>query len=100
MILTDHVLVVDGKEVALLGKLGPQGQHWRLAGLLVQVEERVPVGEQSVARVYGVAHEHKRLLVEQPRLASLRVDVSVRAKERLIGGRLVPAHHELCIGIL
>ena len=73
----DEVVVVAGEEGRVGGKLGPEGAHGRLARALTLKEQGVPVVEERVAGVEGVADQRQRGLVEEPRLAPLRVDVGV-----------------------
>ena len=54
---------------------GSHGRHPVLGSL---VEERVPEGEEGVARADRPPDQLHLRLVEQPRLAPLRVDVRVR----------------------
>lgn len=63
------------------------------------VERRVHRGEERVTETDRVADVALDGLLEEVRLATLGVDVSVRAEEGREGADLVPAHHHLWGGV-
>ena len=68
---TDHMLIIHPKQFSLSGKFDPQRYHWWSAGQLVLIEQSVPVVDESVPSVDGIAYNGCRRFVKQPWLASL-----------------------------
>eukprot|EP01136_Pigoraptor_vietnamica_P001289 Opistho-1_new@27719 len=96
----NHELVLHRKCRAIGGELDPQRPHDRLARNRRFVEERVEQRQQLVARNHGLANGKLCGVVKEPRLAAARVEMGVRAEERCVGARLVPAHEQLGLRVL
>mmetsp|Transcript_17547 Transcript_17547/g.44716 ORF Transcript_17547/g.44716 Transcript_17547/m.44716 type:complete len:648 (-) Transcript_17547:7-1950(-) len=91
----DQVLVVEREDGLFARELEEERTHGRGAGELGLAEERVPVLQVDVALADGLAEASGPRLAEEPRLATLGVQVAVRAEEGLEGAGLVPAQQQL-----
>ena len=95
-----HVLVVDLEGSFIFREFVPERSHRWSSGLLAFVEESVPEREVAVPPPDGLADSLEFGLAEQPRFATLGVDVSVRPEERLEGRGLVPANKERTVRVV
>uniref|UniRef100_A0A182VLH5 Uncharacterized protein n=1 Tax=Anopheles merus TaxID=30066 RepID=A0A182VLH5_ANOME len=98
-LVAEQVLMVDRERVHVRRIVGEQRPHDRQAAPLVLVERGVPERQQPVALPDRVPYHEPHVLREQPRFAPLRVDVGVRAEERLERARLIPAREQLAVRV-
>mmetsp|Transcript_22353 Transcript_22353/g.69850 ORF Transcript_22353/g.69850 Transcript_22353/m.69850 type:complete len:731 (-) Transcript_22353:901-3093(-) len=89
-----------GEASLVLGELEEEGAHHWHAVEVGCGKERVDVGQQAVPLAYRLTNALCVGLTQDPRLAALGLDVSVRAEEGVVRTHLVPAHEELRLGIV
>ena len=97
--LTQEILIIHAECGKILGEFIPQGPHQGSPRLIGMEKERIPKRQERVARPDRVPHhEHGRLL-KHPRLPAPRVDMRVIPEEGLKRRGLIPARHQLRVGI-
>ena len=95
----EHHGVLPGPHRGIVRELVPQRTEHGRALAVRRLEEGVQVRHELVPPADGVADRSRGIGPEQPRLASLRLQVRVPAEEGVVDSDLVPPRHELGVGI-
>ena len=97
--IANMVLVLQSIRTRIIRVLQEHGLDHRGAQGAVLVEQGVPVGEQSIPELQGVADVVQGLFSEDPGLPPLGLYVCVRSEKRGEGPDLVPPHHQFRRGL-